>query len=73
MVVGGWAAGVKTDDRKEQLMVRRSEAGKARAERLLEMKRSVQRHVKYAFYGGSCGFLKTKVVFQHVCVLSRGH
>lgn len=31
MVVGGWAAGVKKD-RKKQLMVRRSEAGKARAE-----------------------------------------
>lgn len=28
---GGWAAGVKKD-RKRQLMVRRSEAGKARAE-----------------------------------------
>lgn len=31
VVFGGWAAGVKKD-RKKQLMVRRSEAGKARAE-----------------------------------------
>lgn len=52
MVFGGWAAGVKKD-RKKQPMVRRSEAGKARAEHALKkLKRSVQRHVKYAFLWG---------------------
>lgn len=52
VVFGGWAAGVKKD-RKKQLMVRRSEAGKARAEHALKKKkRSVQRHVKYAFLWG---------------------
>lgn len=35
MVFGGWAGGVKKD-RKKQLMVRRSEAGKAGAEHALK-------------------------------------